>query len=237
MKEVLEKSYIDSQNAKEKAKEALDNNKKLMIVTLNPDGIMESLKNKELYDLFMQEDTLLVCESVATRYAIKKILKKNIDVYPGIEMFEDLLNYSKDKRKKIYLYGAKEEVVSTLYNKLTNNDYIVVGYKNGYVNGDLEERKKQILKARPDLLACAMGVGKQEIFLKEIKNQSKKGVYIGVGGSFDCLSGYKKRAPKIFIKLRLEWLYRILKEPNRISKFLKKNVKFILLVLKEKNNA
>ena len=65
-------------------------------------------------------------------------------------------------------------------------------------------------------------------------NEFNKGIIVGVGGSFDVLSGTKKRAPKIFIKLNLEWLYRIIKEPSRLKRFWNSNVKFIFKVRKEK---
>ena len=57
---------------------------------------------------------------------------------------------------------------------------------------------------------------------------------MGVGGSFDVLSGFKKRAPKIFIKLKLEWLYRITTEPKRLKRFFKSNVKYLFIIRKEK---
>lgn len=64
----------------------------------------------------------------------------------------------------------------------------------------------------------------------------KKGILVGVGGSFDVLSGTKKRAPKLFRKFHLEWLYRILKEPKRFKRFFDSNVKYILKINKEKKN-
>ena len=62
----------------------------------------------------------------------------------------------------------------------------------------------------------------------------KKGIFIGVGGSFDVLSGMKKRAPKIFIKMHLEWLYRITTEPKRIKRFVDSNVKYLFKLSEEK---
>ena len=64
-----------------------------------------------------------------------------------------------------------------------------------------------------------------------------KGIFVGVGGSFDVLSGTKKRAPKIFIKLKLEWLYRITTEPKRLKRFYKSNVKYLKKIneLKKEN--
>ena len=67
-------------------------------------------------------------------------------------------------------------------------------------------------------------------------HEFKKGIFIGVGGSFDVLSGTKKRAPRIFIKLNLEWLYRIASEPKRITRFIKHNIKYLIVILKEKIN-
>ena len=85
----------------------------------------------------------------------------------------------------------------------------------------------EIANIQPDVVLVALGIPAQEMLIAKHYNRFKKGVFIGVGGSFDVLSGMKKRAPKIFIKLNLEWLYRILKEPNRFGRFYRSNVKFI----------
>ena len=111
----------------------------------------------------------------------------------------------------------------------------VCGYNNGYAKGekDLEDRKKKIIKLKPDFIACALGVMKQELFLNDIYDNVSHGVFIGVGGSFDVLSGNKRRAPLFFRKLKLEWFYRIIREPKRIKGFFQKNVRFVWLVKKE----
>ena len=235
MNRLVKKCFEDSTNCMSKIKDALDKKKKLFIVTLNPEGIMTSLKNKELYDIYIRKDTLLVCESVAMQYAIKKILNEDISYYPGIELFNDIINNLKGTDFKVYLYGATEKNVKDLYNQYKEKKVNVCGYNNGYSKGnkDLEDRKKKIIKEEPDFVACALGVLKQEMFLNDIYNEVSHGVFIGVGGSFDVLSGNKKRAPIIFRKLKLEWLYRIIREPKRIKGFFQKNVKFIGIVKKE----
>ena len=75
---------------------------------------------------------------------------------------------------------------------------------------------------------------KQEKLIYKHLNSFKKGIFVGVGGSFDVISGTKKRAPKLFIKLNLEWLYRIVTEPKRLKRFYNNNIKFILKIRKEK---
>ena len=95
---------------------------------------------------------------------------------------------------------------------------------------------EKISKLKPDILLVALGIPMQEELIYRHMNEFNKGIIVGVGGTFDVLSGTKKRAPKIFIKLNLEWLYRIIKEPSRLKRFWNNNVKFIFKVRKEKQN-
>ena len=89
-------------------------------------------------------------------------------------------------------------------------------------------------KEKPDIVLVALGIPLQEKLIYKHLNKFDKGIFVGVGGSFDVISGHKKRAPKIFIKLNLEWLYRILKEPKRLKRFYDSNVKFLFKVKKYK---
>ena len=76
----------------------------------------------------------------------------------------------------------------------------------------------------------------EELIYKHL-NDFTKGIFVGVGGSFDVMSGVKKRAPKIFQKLNIEWLYRIIVEPKRIKRFYQNNVKFIFRIKKLKQQV
>ena len=87
----------------------------------------------------------------------------------------------------------------------------------------------------PDIIFVALGVPLQEQLIYKHMRRFKKGVFIGVGGSFDVLSGEKKRAPKFFVKHNLEWLYRITTEPKRLKRFWDNNVKFLFAVEREKH--
>ena len=77
-------------------------------------------------------------------------------------------------------------------------------YENGYIENK-EEMMKKIVKKNPDICLVAMGIPVQEKLIATCMKEAKKGIYIGVGGSFDVLSGTKKRAPKLFIKLKLAY--------------------------------
>ena len=102
----------------------------------------------------------------------------------------------------------------------------ILGYTDGYVQ-EKERAMEEIVKKEPDVILVALGIPHQELLIDKYYERASKGIFLGVGGSFDVLSGMKKRAPRIFIKCNMEWLYRIVSEPKRIGRFYKSNVRFI----------
>ena len=153
----------------------------------------------------------------------------------GVDIAEYLLRIANEQKKSLYLFGAKKEVIESLVNKIKvdYNNINILGYSDGYVE-DRDKVFKEIIKLKPDICLVALGIPYQEKLIYKHLDEFNKGIFVGVGGSFDVLSGTKKRAPKIFIKLNLEWLYRIVCEPKRLKRFWNNNVKFILKIRKEK---
>jgi len=109
----------------------------------------------------------------------------------------------------------------------------VIGSCDGYVD-NYEIVKDEIVELKPDLTVVALGVPTQELFINDIYKRLHKGMFIGVGGSLDVLSGNKKRAPLFMRKTNLEWLYRIVTDPKRIRRFYNNNIKFVNDVRKGK---
>ena len=109
----------------------------------------------------------------------------------------------------------------------------LLGSENGYVK-DRQKSFDKIVELKPDVVLVALGIPHQELLIYRNLSKIEKGIFIGVGGSFDVLSGCKKRAPKIFIKLHLEWLYRITVEPKRLKRFFKSNIRYLSKIRKEK---
>ena len=134
----------------------------------------------------------------------------------------------------MYLFGAKQEVIEKMQEKI-KKDYPqiqLLGAKNGYTE-DKQKVFEEIEKLQPDVVLVALGAPMQEKIIYQNLKKFQKGIFIGVGGSLDVLSGSKKRAPKIFIKLNLEWLYRIALHPKRWKRFYNGNIKFIYKIKKE----
>ena len=124
-------------------------------------------------------------------------------------------------QKSFYLIGAKPQVIEEVVAKLKIEypDINIVGYRDGYVKTD-EEREAliaDVVEKKPDVVFVAMGSPKQEILMSEML-KCHKAIYQGLGGSFDVYSGHQKRAPKWWIDHNMEFAYRLIKQPKRITR-------------------
>lgn len=212
-------------------------NKKAFIITANPETFTYAKKDEEISKMLLDPNNIIVPDGIGIVKAAK-ISGFDIDErIPGIEIAERLLEYGDKYHKSIYLFGAKKEVLETLKNNIEAKypNIKLLGMCDGYVK-DKEEEYKKIIKLNPDIVLVALGIPAQEKLIYKYLQEFQTGIFVGVGGSFDVLSGMKKRAPKIFQKLNIEWLYRILKEPKRIKRFYNNNIKFILEIKKEVKN-
>jgi len=153
--------------------------------------------------------------------AVKALRQKGLNAIkiPGSEFWLDIIK-KYEKEKSFYLMGSTQEVIEKTVQKLKKEfpNINIVGYRNGFLkNNDEENLKKILLLLKPDIIFVAQGSPRQE-YLMEKLYEIYPALYMGLGGSFDVYSGYKKRAPKIFIDLNLEWFYRLIKEPIRIKR-------------------
>jgi len=213
----------------------LDNKKKTFIVTANPNTLMCTENDIVMNDILLDKNVLVVADGIGIIRALK-MLKYNVsERITGVDLSYDLLEYGNKKKYSVYFFGATEEVRKKLVKKINKEypDLKIVGSCNGYVKNKDNVFDKMV-KLQPDIILVGMGIPMQEKLIYKHIDKFEKGVFIGVGGSLDVISGTKKRAPKLFIKLNLEWLYRILREPKRIKTFYKNNVKFIFKVKKMK---
>ena len=233
MKEYLKKLYTNDKNKYFKLLSSdLKHNHKRFIITVNPETLMMSESDNELKNI-LDSNYSFVPDGIAVVKAARKIGIKVTERISGIDISEYLLKLANENKYSIYLFGAKEEVIDALVNKI-NKEYPninILGYSNGYVK-DRDKVMKDIVKKKPDICMVALGIPYQEKLISKYFDKVNKGIYIGVGGSFDVMSGTKKRAPKIFIKLNLEWLYRIMTEPKRLKRFWNSNVKFMFKIKK-----
>lgn len=136
----------------------------------------------------------------------------------GIELAEALCRESGKRDLSLYFLGAKPGVVDEAVQRMraTYRDVKIVGCHHGYFRDEGPAAVIADIKAcAPDILLVGMGSPVQEEFIEDHLTECGVSVGMGVGGSFDVLSGRVERAPEIFIRLKLEWLYRIATDRKR----------------------
>lgn len=168
-----------------------------------------------------------------------KVLGKGLkERVTGIDLMNNLFDISENEGYKVYLLGASEDVIQTVVNVLKHKypRLEITGYRNGYFSKEENERVvSDIEKSGADLLFVGFSSPMKEYWLAENLNRLNVPFCMGVGGSFDVLSGKTTRAPLWMQKTGLEWFYRFSQEPKRMWKrYLIGNGLFMYYVLKEK---
>lgn len=214
----------------------VNENKKTFIITANAEITMYARSNKSYLDIAKKAD-IIVPDGIGVVKGAK-ILKKEVkERVPGIELMIDMLENANKNNKSVYFYGAKEETISKMVSLLKEKykNLNIVGYNNGYDDDSDDKITNQIKNLKPDYIFVAKGCPLQDEWIIKVINQVDKGVFMGVGGSFDVLSGNVKRAPKVWQNLNLEWLYRVLNDPKRIGRYMSLP-KFVIEVFKDRRN-
>lgn len=215
-------------------KNALANNEKKFVVTANPEAFMFGRKDNEVNTLLMDEKTAIVADGIGIIKGADMVGINLPERIPGVDIAQKLFEYGNELSASVYLFGSKQEVIDAMLGVLKEKypNLRIAGAENGYVS-DKDATFENIKKAAPDIVLVALGMPAQEKLIYKHLDGFEKGIFVGVGGSFDVLSGTKKRAPQFFINHNIEWLYRIAKEPKRIKRFVNNNVKFFIDLKKE----
>lgn len=203
------------------------------IVTINPEMISAAHSNPE-FSKIIKNAELVVADGIGVEIGLK-ILGHNIKRIAGIDLGKALIEKYTNNGKSVAMIGAKPGVVdSAISNLLKEYPTLNVVYSHdGYFSEDTEILDS-VVSANPDLVLVALGSPKQEFFINDLKNKLPNSTLIGLGGSFDVWAGVVERAPKIYQKLGLEWLYRTIKEPQRFKRIFPTLPLFVLKVLKER---
>ncbi len=216
---------ISFEGALTKLDEFLKSDTNHMVFTPNPEFVMAAREDAEFMEIVSKGD-LIVPDGIGL--VLVSSLKERV---AGMDLFPELFKRRKDI--SVYLLGSKPGVAEIAAKKLkeiygTN----VVGTWHGYSLAEDEERIVADIKAKkPDVLLVGLGMGKQEKWIYNHKDLPVK-ISSGIGGVIDHFAGVMKRAPQIFIKLRLEWFYRLIKY-RRFQRMAKLPV-FLVLALLER---
>jgi N-acetylglucosaminyldiphosphoundecaprenol N-acetyl-beta-D-mannosaminyltransferase len=155
----------------------------------------------------------------------------------GIDLFERLVGHAARRGLSVYFLGARDASVRGVVSHFTSRfaDLRVAGYRNGYFDpSESEDVADAVRRSCADLLFVAMGSPAQENWIERHLQATGARFALGVGGSFDHLSGLQRRAPAWMQRAGLEWLHRLAREPRRLwRRYLIGNTLFVWLVVKQ----
>lgn len=205
------------------------------VFTPNPEIIMCAREDGEMRDILNGAE-LCTADGIGVVYGAK-ILKTPVpERVAGFDLACALLERLSKTGDGVFLLGAKPGVAEAAKQKLEEmySGIVITGTNDGYFKPEDEEGiVEKINNSGAKLLLVCLGAPKQEKWIERHRSDLKVNLCMGVGGTLDVLAGTAKRAPKLFIKLNLEWAYRILKNPSRIGRFAALP-RFVIEVLKYK---
>ncbi|QEA01429.1 glycosyltransferase [Lysinibacillus fusiformis] len=199
----------------------IEQQEKTFVVTANPEVVMQANENPTVKG-YLNQATYICADGIGVVKAAQILGDSLPERVTGYDTMVKLLEVGQQKRFKIYLLGAQKETIEKTIANIRKNypNVEVVGYHDGFFDWNNNHIADDIAALQPDLVFVALGVPRQEKWITENLDKFSKGVFIGVGGSFDVIAGTVKRAPVIWQKLNLEWLYRLLRQPSRFIRML-----------------
>lgn len=203
------------------------------VITINPEMIENASQNPDFAEIINSAE-LVIPDGIGVEIGLK-ILGYNVRRIAGIEFSHRMIEECAKNSQSVALVGAKPQIVEKAKENLEKEIsglYITYAH-DGYFSND-EEIINELEIRQPRLVLCALGSPKQEEFIIKAKQVLPNALFVGVGGSFDVWSGVVERAPEIYQKLGLEWLYRTVKEPKRFKRIFPTLPLFVLKVLREK---
>ena len=225
---------ITKQEAVQRAMEAIRQGKKGYVVTPNSEIVYMARSNPQLKKL-LNAATLVLPDGIGIVHAAKILKKPLTEKVAGIEFAADLIAEMEKEGRSLFLFGAKPGVAETAKKNLEQKypGLQVCGTHDGYFKPEDEDGIiDAINQSGAKLLLVCLGAPKQEKWIAAHKDALCVNLCMGVGGALDVFAGTVKRAPELFIKCNLEWLYRFIKQPSRLNRFAALP-KFMLTVKKE----
>lgn len=206
-----------------------------VVVTADASGLALAYGDPAHLEIIRTAD-LVTPDSVGVMWAAKRAGAPLPERVSGVDLVDRICALSADKGYRIYFLGSEPGVAELAAEKLRlrHPGCNIVGARHGYFPPESDEVVAQeVAEAKPDFLFVAMGIPRQEKFIAATKAVIRAPVAMGVGGSLDVFSGRTKRAPDLFQKLRLEWMWRLLLNPKKIAK-VRSLPRFVMLVLRER---
>ncbi|WP_318246313.1 WecB/TagA/CpsF family glycosyltransferase [Bacillus sp. PS06] len=201
----------------------IEQNTRTFIVTANPEIVMYANEHRN-YKEVLEDADYIIPDGIGIVIGSQILNNPLSERLAGFDLMGQLLDASNTKGYKLYFLGASPEVMPEAVKKIKSkyqSNIHICGYHHGYFDQEKEQYIiEEIRMHQPDLIFIGLGFPRQEEWIHRYIDSFDKGIFMGVGGSFDVWAGNVKRAPLIWQKLNIEWLYRLMKQPSRWRRML-----------------
>ena len=213
--------------AVDKALSLISEHRCAYMVTPNPEIVMAAWDDPKVSKAIENAD-LVIPDGVGVMQAARILGTPLREHMPGIDAATEIIKRLASRGGSVFLYGARPGVAEKAAERMKQRfpGLVICGTNDGYGNDDGAVVSK-INAAKPDFVMVCLGVPKQELWMAKHAAKLDAGLMAGLGGTIDVFSGQVKRAPLIWQKLKLEWLYRCFEEPKRFRK-IKRIPQFII---------
>lgn len=221
--EILGVQYdnVTMQEALAQARTLLGAQTSTYCVTPNAEMAYDALKDPAFRAL-LNGAGLVLPDGAGVVLAAKLLRRPLRQKVAGVEFAQQLLAVMEETGSRLYLLGGKPGVAELAAEKIrtAHPRLCICGLADGYFQ-DEAAAVAQVRAAAPDVVFVCLGSPKQEQFMQRHCDTIQARLLIGLGGTLDALAGTVKRAPRWMIRLQLEWLYRLLRQPSRFRRMLR----------------
>ena len=210
------------------------------LIGVNADKILQ-IKEDPAIKTIVERCEIVNADGASMLIAANKLNIELPERVAGIDLMLELCSVAADKGYSVYLLGAKWEVVKETAKVLKERypGINICGVHDGYFSENQDaEIIEEVKSSSPQIVFVGITSPRKELLIEKFRNHGVTAVFVGVGGSFDVISGNIPRAPKWMQEVKLEWLFRLLQEPKRLLKrYFVGNIKFLLLLNRAKREA
>ncbi len=188
------------------------------IFALNPEKIMAARRDARLMES-LRRAALLLPDGIGVVWAARLLRLGRAERVPGCEFMLALCERAARRRHRVFLFGGSPDVNAQAERALLfrHPGLRIVGRRHGYVSEhEMPEVVEAINASGAEIVFVALGSPKQEVWIDTYRPHLRAKICQGVGGTFDVIAGRVRRAPPIVLAARLEWLYRLVTQPQRL---------------------
>lgn len=190
------------------------------VLALNPEKVMAARRDRQLL-CALRSATLVIPDGIGIVLASRMLGYTAMERVPGSDLMPEICRVVARKGYRVFLYGARPDIAIRAADILQRRypGLEVAGARHGYLpEKRMPELVDDINAAGTDVVFVGLGSPRQEYWIQQYRHRLQVRLCQGVGGSFDTLCGYPRRAPRLMRAWNLEWLYRLVTQPRRAGR-------------------